>query len=361
MSLVTWFMMVLMVRCQNRRPTISFITQPEIVTDIGGDIEMKCTIQYASDYPVIWMKLDSVDRNNDLTVTVGTTLILKDPRFNIDLDKETSTYTLRISDVQETDGSIYQCQVLVALTDKVYADVPLIVRRPPIISDNSTRSVIAQEGHKVILRCYASGNPTPEIYWRRQDNIPLPGGGLVRKGNELVIERVERIHRGTYYCVATNVVGTGARRNIDVEVEHKPFIKIPRKRLGQMLQFDMDLECKITAYPPPAIKWYELGKPEPLTTNQHYRIAHFVNDDQHVNTILRTVTIEKFQYRKYVCEATNRLGKSSGTVELFEEVHPICPPACDVYNYSSLAASVLPVSTLIFGINIMLLIVFVTR
>ena len=30
-------------------------------------------------------------------------------------------------------------QVLIALTDKVKADVPLIVRRPPIISDNSTR------------------------------------------------------------------------------------------------------------------------------------------------------------------------------------------------------------------------------
>ena len=29
------------VKSQNRRPTISFITQPEIVTDIGGDIEMK--------------------------------------------------------------------------------------------------------------------------------------------------------------------------------------------------------------------------------------------------------------------------------------------------------------------------------
>ena len=65
---------------QNRRPTISFITQPEIVTDIGGDIEMKCTIQYASDFPVIWMKLDSVDRNNDLTLTHGTTQILTDPR-----------------------------------------------------------------------------------------------------------------------------------------------------------------------------------------------------------------------------------------------------------------------------------------
>lgn len=323
------------VNCQNRRPTISFITQPEIVTDIGGDIEMKCTIQYASDYPVIWMKVDDVDRNNDLTVTVGTTLILKDPRFHIDLDRTTSTYTLRISDVQETDGAKYQCQVLVALTDKVYAEVPLIVRRPPIISDNSTRSVITWEGNRVVLRCYASGNPDPIIYWRRQDNKLLPTGGLVFKGNELIIDKVERWHRGTYYCVATNVVGTGSRRNIDVEVEHSPSIKIPRKRLGQALQFDMDLECQIEAYPPPAIKWYMLGKSDPLTTNQHFRIAHFVNDDQHVNTILRAVTIEKNQYQKYVCEATNRLGTTNATVELFETVIPICPPACDEVNYSS--------------------------
>ncbi len=31
----------------DRRPTISFITQPEIVTDIGGKIEMLCSVQYA--------------------------------------------------------------------------------------------------------------------------------------------------------------------------------------------------------------------------------------------------------------------------------------------------------------------------
>ena len=59
-------------------------------------------------------------------MTTGTTLILRDPRFapapapapatqylrfNVKLDKETSTYTLGIRDVQETDGAIYQCQV----------------------------------------------------------------------------------------------------------------------------------------------------------------------------------------------------------------------------------------------------------
>ena len=50
--------------------------------------------------------------------------------------------------------------------------------------------------------------------------------------------------RGTYYCVASNVVGSGARRNVDVEVYFKPVINVPRKRLGQALQFDMDLGIK---------------------------------------------------------------------------------------------------------------------
>ena len=150
---------------QDRRPTISYITQPEIVTDIGGTVEMKCSVQYGEDYPVVWMKLDPVDRSNDLSITSGTTMILRDPRFNVDLNKQTSTYTLRIEDIQETDGAVYQCQVIIGLQDKEVADVPLIVRRPPIISDNSTRSVVAIEGQKVILKCYASGYPPPEIYW----------------------------------------------------------------------------------------------------------------------------------------------------------------------------------------------------
>jgi len=333
--LMAMLAMAEVVFCQNRRPTISFITQPEIVADIGGDVEMKCTIQYASDYPVIWMKLDSVDRNNDLPITTGTRLILTDPRFNVELDKETSTFILRIRDIQETDGATYQCQVLIALTDKVKADVPLIVRRPPIISDNSTRSVVALEGRRVELRCYASGYPPPEIWWRRQNNKPLPTQTSVYKGNVLVFPNVTKEHRGTYYCVATNVVGTGARRNINVEVEHKPFISIPRKRLGQALQFDMDLECKIEAYPPPAIRWFREGSTEPITNNQHYQISHFAHDDEYVDTILRVITIEKKQYGNYICQAENRLDSTDGKVKLFETVIPICPPACDTYNYSS--------------------------
>ena len=47
----------------------------------------------------------------------------------------------------------------------------------------------------------------------------------------------------------------------------------------------------------------------------------------------RVITIEKIQYAKYECEAQNKLGKTKGEVTLFETVVPICPPACDGYNY----------------------------
>lgn len=75
--------------------------------------------------------------------------------------------------------------------------------------------------------------------------------------------------RGTYYCVAENSVGRGARRNIAVEVEFAPVISVPRPRVGQALQYDMDLQCHVIAYPPPAITW--LYNDVILSNNQHYR------------------------------------------------------------------------------------------
>ena len=95
----------------------------------------------------------------------------------------------------------------------------------------------------------------------------------------------------------------------------------------------MDLECQIEAYPPPAIEWYRDNIL--LNNNQHYRISHFPFDDEHTNTILRVITIEKKQYANYTCKATNIYGQKEGHVILFETVVPICPPACDGYNYNS--------------------------
>lgn len=143
----------------------------------------------------------------------------------------------------------------------------------------------------------------------------LPTGGSIYRGSVLKIRSIRKEDRGTYYCVAENGVGRGAKRNIAVEVEFAPVVTVPKPRLGQALQYDMDLECHIEAYPPPAIVWVK--DDTTLSNNQHQSISHFATADELTDTTVRVITIEKRQYGQYVCKATNKLGSAEGRVELF--------------------------------------------
>ncbi|KOX69521.1 Lachesin [Melipona quadrifasciata] len=327
-------------------PTISYISQEQI-KDIGETVEFRCSVLYAPDFPVVWTKINKNVANDQLPLSHGSTLIIRDTRFALKYDDALSTFRLQIKDIQETDAGFYQCKILISLNNYVSANVELQVRRPPIISDNSTRTLIVTEGQPVQLECYAGGFPTPRISWRRENNAILPTGGSIYRtlknysGNTLKIPAIRKEDRGTYYCVAENGVGRGARRNINVEVEFAPVITAPRPRLGQALQYDMDLECHVEAYPPPAIVW--LKDNFQLSNNQHYSISHFATADQYTDTTIRVITIEKKQYGEYVCRAANKLGTAETKVELFETTVPVCPPACGQALYYG--AGVVPVSS----------------
>lgn len=321
---------LLPVMCLGQRtPSISYITQEQI-KDIGSSVDLDCSVQYAQQYNVVWVKKGKSD-SDFLFLSTGSSLILKDSRFALRYDPSSSTYTLQIKDIQETDAASYRCEVVLSLTNKISADVQLSVRRPPIISDNSTQSVVVSEGKGAVLECFASGYPEPTITWRRENNAILPTGGATYNGNVMKITSVHKEDRGTYYCVADNGVSKGDRRNVNLEIEFAPVITIPRPRLGQALQYDMDLECHIEAYPPPAIVW--LKDDIQLSTNQHYSVSHFATADEFTDSTIRIITIEKRQYGDYVCKAVNKLGQAEAKVNLFETVIPVCPPACGQAYY----------------------------
>lgn len=170
-----------------RTPSISYITQEQI-KDIGGTVEMECSVQYAKEYSVHWIKTGR-DRSDVVFLSTGSALVLKDSRFALRFDPSSSSYILQIKDIQETDAGIYQCQVVLSVTNKITADVELQVRRPPIISDNSTQSLVASEGEAVMMECYASGYPPPQITWRRENNAILPTGQYKTRGSSRLFAR----------------------------------------------------------------------------------------------------------------------------------------------------------------------------
>ena len=59
-------------------------------------------------------------------------------------DTASATYTLQVKDVQRTDEATYQCQIIVGINNKVTKHLTITVSQPPVIADNSTRSIVAQ-------------------------------------------------------------------------------------------------------------------------------------------------------------------------------------------------------------------------
>ena len=158
-----------------QNPSISYISKEQVV-EIGDSVELKCTTQYANDYTVTWIKIDPDNQNNNLFISRGQTVNIPHSRYSVRVESPatlhypSTTFVLLIDKIQEVDTGKYSCQIIVGTAHKITAETDVIVRIPPIISDNSTRSVITTADSNVDLYCYASGYPKPSISWRREKN-----------------------------------------------------------------------------------------------------------------------------------------------------------------------------------------------
>jgi len=305
------------IQCQ-RTPTISYVT-PDISTTRRSTIDMDCSVLYATEYPILWMKIGGDGR--PIPLSSGSSLIIRDNRFALRYDTASATYTLQIKDVQRSDEARYECQIIVGLNNKVAESLNLVVSEPPIINDNSTRSVVVNELEAARLECTATGAPRPKISWRRADNAILPTGGLIYKGSVLKIHSVKKEDRGTYFCVADNNVGDAAKRAVALEVEFAPVIDllessgVVRKRQGCPVQLD----CPVEAYPTATVTWIHNGI-QRSRNDENYAISKNFGGvaDGHSVSTLRIKRINGDTVGKYECRAQNKfetLAKATFVVE----------------------------------------------
>lgn len=168
------FFAVMSICMAQRSPSITYISEDQVV-DVGGTVELSCSVQYGTEYSVIWLKTGKNIRDS-IFISTGTSLVVKESRFALLYDGASATYTVLIKDLQETDAGTYQCEVVLSVNNKISAETRLSVRQPPVITDNSTQSVVTMEGESVYMECYAIGFPQPKIVWRRENNALLPTG-----------------------------------------------------------------------------------------------------------------------------------------------------------------------------------------
>jgi len=57
---------------------------------------MTCSVLYAMDFPVLWVKVDKEKITEPVTLSSGSTLIIKDSRFSLRQDIDSTSFTLQV-------------------------------------------------------------------------------------------------------------------------------------------------------------------------------------------------------------------------------------------------------------------------
>ncbi|RXN06313.1 hemicentin-1 [Labeo rohita] len=141
----------------------------------------------------------------------------------------------------------------------------LVISLPPTIRSTgpTERSVVLHTS--ISLQCVVNGIPPPSITWLKdgrpvdttQEFLKLESAGRV-----LHIQKARLEDAGKYTCVATNAAGE-AQQHIRLNVHEPPSIQYAGETLNETILagFQIQLECKATGSPLPAVTWYKDGRP----------------------------------------------------------------------------------------------------
>ncbi|CAK1581242.1 unnamed protein product [Parnassius mnemosyne] len=285
---------------------------------LGREAVIGCAVTNLGKHKVGWLRAE------DQTVLTMHDRAVLGPRYTVNLDAP-QTWQLRIRPLRAEDRGCYMCQINTQPTMIWQIGCIDVFVPPDIISDDTSSDVSVQELENATLTCKATGHPPPKITWRREDHEPI----LLKKlqsrefekvesyvGSSLPLLRVDRRQMGTFLCIASNDVPPAVSKRITLLVNFAPTVKVPNQLLGAPLGTDVKLKCYVEAYPNTINYWIK-NRGEMLLDGPKYTIR----EEKSSYKVSMWLTINQFSKNDigtYNCISTNSLGKSEGTLRLYE-------------------------------------------
>ncbi|XP_072040765.1 basement membrane-specific heparan sulfate proteoglycan core protein-like [Amphiura filiformis] len=223
----------------------------------------------------------------------------------------------RIPSAKRSDEAEYFCEASnEAGTVQVRTVLYVTASKTPKVSvDPAVISI--KEGERAIFYCAATGDPTPEITWTRE-NGTLPSKARFENGY-LLISNVDYRDIGEYRCTGVNSLGSSyvtAQLLVDQDSRRAPTARIEPEQITVADGSSQVLSCIVTGVPTPTVEWSR--RSGELTSN------HRVSGNR--LTILSASDIDRDMYQ---CTASNVVGKY--TAMAFVDIERRELPAITIY------------------------------
>lgn len=237
---------------------------------------------------------------------------------------------LMIDNVSHSDSGKYQCIVSnnFGATYSTKAKVNIVTF--PRFTKQPT-NITVKTGETVTLNCAATGDPTPEISWKKDGGNDFPAArerrmNVMPTDHVFFIVNAKPTDMGVYSCAAKNPAGTiisNATLNV---LEAPSFVRVMENK--EVTSGDsVVLQCMVSGSPKPELKWLKDSVPVPQCERYY-----FTAEDQ----LLVIVNVESSDAGRYECVITNELGTKRDMIEL-----QVLPPIAIMVNEENMTAIII--------------------
>ncbi|XP_037820569.1 papilin isoform X5 [Lucilia sericata] len=186
-------------------------------------------------------------------------------------------------------------------------------------------------GGIAVLRCFATGNPAPNVTWSRNNVVVDTNQGryVLTSSGDLTIVQVRQTDSGSYVCVASNGLGEPVRREVELQVTVPVSAVVgmdPNNNYTPGSTIAMG--CSVQGYPKPNVTWIKDGLP--LLPSERIQIS--------VGEPYRLVinNINMADSGKYGCKAANAVSYSISEESVnVESTIPLNPECIDNEHFAN--------------------------
>ncbi|XP_024220499.1 Down syndrome cell adhesion molecule-like protein Dscam2 isoform X3 [Bombus impatiens] len=253
---------------------------------------------------------------------------------------------LMIESLSPDHNGNYSC-VARNLAAEVSHTQRLVVHVPPrwIVEP---ADVSVERNKHVALHCQAQGVPTPTIVWKKAtgsksgeyEELRERAYTKILSNGTLLLQHVKEDREGFYLCQASNGIGSGIGKVVQLKVNSSPYFAAPSRLVTVKKGDTATLHCEVHGDTPVTVTWLKGGKIE-LNPSTNYRVTvkREVTPDG-VIAQLQISSAEASDSGAYFCQASNLYGRDQQLVQLLVQEPPQPPSSLETAMVASRSINV---------------------